>query len=141
MPDLQFSTDIYRPPEAVFGVLADIAHYSAWLPPSKTYVGTVDISDMPIKQGTTYVDKNTNGDMQGDIRAYQPPSLIVFHQHSKMPDIDITIHYALTPIPQGTRLDRTTSLVFSGIFKLIQPLAVPRIREENALLKMIMIDL
>ena len=132
MPDLQFSTEIHRPPEVVFEALADITHYSRWLPPSKTYIGTVDISELPIKQGTTYVDKNTTGDMRGDVREYQPYTGIAFHQVGKRPDIEITVRYRLTPIAQGTRLERTTSIAFSGVYRLLQPIAVPRIRQENA---------
>ena len=131
MPDIHVSVDIQRPPEAVFNLLADIAHYSQWLPPSQTYIETTNISDMPIKQGTTYVDRNTTGDMQGDVREYQPYSRIVFHQVGKNPNIEITADYRLTPIVQGTRLERTTILVVSGIFRLIQPIAARRTRAEN----------
>jgi uncharacterized protein YndB with AHSA1/START domain len=131
MPDIHVSVDINRPPEAVFNALADIAHYRNWLPPSKTYIETTDISDMPIKLGTTYVDKNTTGSMDGHVDEFQPNSRIVFHQIGKKPNIEITAAYQLTPIPQGTHLERTTILVMSGIFRLIQPIAVSRTRADN----------
>ena len=51
MPDMHFSLDIQRPPEAVFNLIADIAHYSRWLPPSKTYVENDRYFGSPIKAG------------------------------------------------------------------------------------------
>lgn len=131
MPDIHVSVDINRPPEVVFNRLADIAHYRDWLPPSQTYVGTTDISDMPIKQGTTYIDTSTTGSMNGHVDEYEPFARIVFHQIGKNPNIEIVAAYQLTPIPQGTRIERTTHLVLSGIYKLIQPIAVSRTRAEN----------
>ena len=97
MPDIHVSVDIQRPPEAVFKLLADIAHYRDWLPPSKTYVETTDISDTPLRQGTTYVDKNTNGTMYGSVLEYQPYSRIVFQQTGKNPHVEVTARYQLTP--------------------------------------------
>ena len=131
MPDIHVSVDIQRPPEAVFNLLADVAHYSNWLPPSKTYIETTDISDTPVRQGTTYVDKNTTGTMLGHVDAYQPYSRIVFHQIGKNPNIEITAAYQLTPIPQGTHLERTSTIILTGLFRLIQPLAVRRTLAEN----------
>ena len=131
MPDIHISVDINRPPEAVFNLLADIAHYSKWLPPSKTYIETTDISDMPIRQGTTYVDKNTNGVMLGHVDEYQPYSRIVFHQIGKNPNVEVRAQYQLSPTSQGTHLERTTTVVMSGIFRLLQPIGVRQVRAEN----------
>jgi len=132
MPDIHLSTDIKRPPEAVFNLLADIAHYHKWLPPSRTYVETTDISDMPIKQGTTYVDKNTNGAMVGDVREYRPYTRIAFHQIGKNPNVEVTASYLLSPTPEGTHLERTTTVEMTGFWRLLQPIAVRQIRAENA---------
>jgi uncharacterized protein YndB with AHSA1/START domain len=131
MADIHLSVDIQRPPEDVFNLLADIAHYQRWLPPSKTYIETTDISDMPIKQGTTYVDKNTNGVMMGTVQEYQPNSLIVFHQVGKNPNVDITARYELSPKGQGTHLERTTMMSMSGLWRLLQPIAARQVQAEN----------
>ncbi|MBI1258272.1 MAG: hypothetical protein GC204_12435 [Chloroflexi bacterium] len=131
MTDIHVSVDIQRPPEAVFNLLADIAHYRDWLPPSKTYVETTDISDTPLREGTTYVDKNTNGTMIGEVREYQPYSRIVFYQIGRNPHVEVTTRYQLTPTPQGTHLERTSTVVLSGIYRLLQPLGVRQVRAEN----------
>jgi len=130
MPDLHYSLDINRPPEAVFTLIADIAHYSQWLPPSKTYVETT-VSESPIKAGSTYLDKNTSGMLYGEVLEYEPYTRVAFHQATKPPSIDITIHYVFSPLNSGTHLERTTSIVTSGFYRLLQPLVVARIREEN----------
>ncbi|HEX7975777.1 MAG TPA: SRPBCC family protein [Anaerolineales bacterium] len=131
MPDLHFSIEINRSPEAVFNSIADLANYRRWLPPSKTYAETIDISDLPIKAGTTYRDKNTTNIMLGEVRAYTPYSLIVFHQATEKPSLDITIRYELSLAGSGTRLARTTTIATFGLLRLIQPILVRRIRQEN----------
>ncbi|MFN8451443.1 MAG: SRPBCC family protein [Anaerolineae bacterium] len=131
MPDIHLSVDIERPPEAVFDLLADIAHYHRWLPPSKTYSETVEISDSPIKQGTTYVDRNSTNVLYGEVIEYQPPTRIVFHQASEKPGLDVTIRYVLTPTASGTHLERTTTIRTARLLRLLQRLVVQRIREEN----------
>jgi len=131
MPDLHLSTEINRPAEDVFNLVADLAHYSRWLPPSKTYMETSEISDTPIKQGTTYVDKNTSNTMHGEIREFAPYSRIVFHQTSKGRDLDITARYDLSPHGNGTHLARTVTISTAGILRLLQPIVVSRTRQEN----------
>lgn len=131
MPELHFSVDINRPPEAVFNLIADVAHYSRWLPPSKTYVETLDLSDSPIKQGTTYVDKNASNVMRGEVSECTPYSRIVFHQATKDRSLDITIHYDFAAKGKGTHLARTVTIATGGILRLLQPIVVSRTRQEN----------
>jgi len=97
MPDLHFSTEINCPAEDVFNLIADLAHYSQWLPPSNTYAETLDISESPVKVGSTYVDKNRLNTTYGDVPECAPYSRIVFHQATKRPGLDITATYDLTP--------------------------------------------
>jgi len=131
LADLHFSIEINRPPEAVFRLIADLANYHRWLPPSKTYAATVDISDTPIQAGTTYRDKNTSNVLLGEVRAYSPYSLIVFHQGTEKKSLDITIRYELSPSGNGTRLERTTTITTFGVLRLLQPIVVGQIRQEN----------
>ncbi len=132
MADLHFSLDIHAAPEAVFGLIADLANYRRWLPPSKTYAETVDISDTPVRAGATYRDRNTSNTMLGEVRGYQPYSLIEFHQHTVRPGLDITVRYQLSPLAGGTHLERTTSIHTAGLLRLLQPIVVSRTRQENA---------
>jgi uncharacterized protein YndB with AHSA1/START domain len=131
LPDIHLSLDIERPPKAVFELLADIAHYRRWLPPSKTYSETVDISDSSVKQGTTYLDRNSTNVLHGEVTAYQPHSQITFHQATPKPGLDVTVRYELSPTAEGTHLERTTSVRTGGILRLLQPIVVRRTRQEN----------
>ncbi len=131
MPEIHVSSEISRPPEAVFALIADITHYGRWLSPSSAYRETTDVSDTPIKAGTTYVDKNPRGMMTGQVTEYQPYTRIGFHQTQKNPNLDVTIRYQLTPVAGGTRLERSTTIVASGLARLIQPLVVGMTRREN----------
>ena len=131
MPELRFSIDIKRPPEPIFNLIADLANYSHWLPPSGTYAETKDISDSPVKAGTTYVDKNRLNTMYGKVTQFTPYSVIVFHQATKNPGMAITTRYELSPSVGGTHLIRTTTIELRGVYRLLQPMIVPPTRKEN----------
>ena len=130
MPELHFSTDIQRPPDVVFNLIADLANYHQWLPPSKIYAATLDITESPVILGTTYRDNNT---MYGKVIAYQPPTLITFRQSTKNPGLDITIRYELSAgnTSDATHLVRTVTVSTARIFRLFQSIAVRGIRQEN----------
>ena len=138
MPELHFSTDINCPAEDVFKLIADLAHYSRWLPPSGTYAETLDISESPVKAGSTYVDRNRLNTMYGTVPECMPNSRIVFHQATKGPSLDITAAYNLTPTGAGTRVERTTTILTSGWLRLLQPFIVRSTGRENERLLQIM---
>src|SRR5258708_860961 len=96
MPELQSSTIIERPPEAVFNLLADFANYSRWLPPSGLYGETLELSDSPIKKGTTYTDKGKTIPLRGIVTEFVPYSRLEFHQSSQKPNFTATIRYDLS---------------------------------------------
>src|SRR5258708_3126042 len=131
MPELYFSTAINCPAEDVFNLIADLAHYRRWLPPSNTYAETLDISESPVKAGSTYVDKNRLLTMYGSVPECKPYSRIVFHQATKNPGLDITAAYVLTPTGTATRVERTTTLVTAGWLRLLEPLLVLSTGREN----------
>lgn len=132
MPDIHLTVDINRPPQAVFELIADIAHYRRWLAISQNYVDTINISDTPIKVGTTYIDQTpTRVVLHGEVREYQPYSRIVFFQESQQDGLHVTISYALSPTGNGTHVERTTNVRTSKSLRLLQPLVVRRIRGEN----------
>ena len=130
MPELRFSTDIQRPPDVVFNLIADLTNYHQWLSPSKIYAATRDITKSPVMLGTTYRDNNT---MYGKVIAYQPPTLITFRQSTKNPGLDITIRYELSAGNTGseTHLVRTATVATRRLFRLFQLIAVSGIRQEN----------
>jgi uncharacterized protein YndB with AHSA1/START domain len=127
----RLSVDIAAPPEAVFAVLADLPGYAGWLARSRTYRATVEVSDTPVRPGSTYRDHISGDVMHGEVVACEPPRLIVFRQRSGRGDLDITIRYELTPSGSGTRLDRTGTILTRGRYRLAHPVVLAVTKREN----------
>ena len=64
---LTFETSIRASAERVFEVLADFRSYDRWLPRSSAFHGTTEISDDPIRLGTTYVEPGPTGVRRGRV--------------------------------------------------------------------------
>jgi uncharacterized protein YndB with AHSA1/START domain len=133
MPDFTFSATINAAPEAIFDLLQDIAHYDRWLPTSNLYVGVIDISDTPIKLGTTYIDQGKSTRMQGKIIAYEPPKHLGFQQTQKLlgGELTVTAVYHLTPVSAGTQLTRETTVQTTGLLRLLRFYLLRTIKPEN----------
>jgi uncharacterized protein YndB with AHSA1/START domain len=127
----RLSVEIAAPPEAVFAVLADLPGYAGWLARSTTYRATVDVSDTPVRQGSTYRDHISGDTMHGEVLECAPPRLLVFRQRSGRGDLDITIRYELTPVGSATRLDRTGTILTRGRYRLAHPMVVAVTKREN----------
>ena len=138
MPILHFATTINAPPQAVFDCLADFAHYDHWLPPSDMYKSVMQVSDNPVKLGSTYVDKGTNSTMHGSVTVYQPPQKITFHQVTqikllmvKLAGLEVTIAYQLTADGAGTNVERDVTVQASGLLALLQSRLLTGITAES----------
>lgn len=124
--------------QQVFNFIANIADYSTWLPNSKTFYGIRHISDNPIRQGTTYTDGQGVLTMHGKVEKHKPDQQITFYQTSNFralglipSGMDITIDYVLIQEHTGTTVIRNYEVEFRGILRLIRPVIVSRISEEN----------
>ena len=134
MPTLHFATTISAPPEVVFDRLADLAHYDQWLTPSNLYKTALEITDSPVRQGTTYVD---NG-LHGEVTVCQPPQSLTFHQVTNLKlagfipaGVDITIAYQLRAEGVGTNLTRDVNVQIGGVARLMQSRLLKSIAAEN----------
>jgi uncharacterized protein YndB with AHSA1/START domain len=130
---MDFTIDIARPVEQVFTLLADLPNYPRWLPPSGLYAATTQVSDIPIRLGTTYVDGAKQITLRGSVTEYRPPHALAFHQETRSPlgRLSIEIHYRLEAQGAGTRVYRTATPHFFGALALLRPLIVRSIRREN----------
>ncbi len=129
MPKLNFRTEINSPMGRVFQLITDLKRYNQWLPASRLYTAVSDVSQEPVRLGTTYVD-NGSVAMMGEVTAFHPPAHITFSQTS--PNVDLTIHYMLATIDKRTRVARDVDFQPKGMLtKLFAPLAMGRIRKEN----------
>jgi uncharacterized protein YndB with AHSA1/START domain len=136
MPELRFEIEIAAPAETVFDLIADLRGYDRWLPRSKDFPGTTEISDGPVGVGTTYVEDASTGVRRGRITEFERPRRIVFDQPMSLKPrfmgvIRIVASYDLDPRGDSVHLRRVVTLDFPLAIKPAQPLVVPRFRREN----------
>lgn len=138
MTTLHFETTITAPAHAIFELIADFAHYDRWLPGSGLYEATVELSESPVRLGTTYVDKGTSSVMHGQVIVYQPPERISFHQQTRLKllglipaGLDVTIGYTLVAVENATQVKREVNVAVSGALRLVQQALVSRISAES----------
>lgn len=137
MATMHSAVDIARQPNEVFDLIADLAHYGAWLPPSRTFSNVIQLNSGPVKLGTAYVDQGPSLVFHGEVIEFQPPARMTFYQATRSSvltfnaGMNITIDYGLHPIRAGTRVERMLTLDTLGFFTLLQPLLRRAIRQEN----------
>jgi uncharacterized protein YndB with AHSA1/START domain len=129
---MDFSIDVTSPIERVFDLLADLPNYPQWLPPSGLYA-TTEVSETPIRLGTTYIDRSKQGPLHGRVTAYQRPHVLGFHQEAQwaLGRLIVDIHYQLENRDGTTRVQRTTAPQLSGALALVRPVVIRSIRHEN----------
>jgi uncharacterized protein YndB with AHSA1/START domain len=136
MGEMRFTILVEAPAEEIFAVIADVAGYATWLPGSKSFGVTTDISPLPVGLGTTYVDAGPAGVRRGEVTAYEPPGRICFHQPMDVAGplrgtIDIHLCHTLEPTDGATRVGRELTLGIPGALKLATPLIKGMFRKEN----------
>lgn len=137
MPPRQFCIGIDSPIDRVFNLITDLKNYDKWLPPSNIFYEIKQISDNPVKLGTTYIDQGASTAMRGKIIELHPSTDVTFHQTTQFKMLlfnarmDIQIQYTLETVENKTRVTRDFTLNVQGILKLMQPVLVSTIRKEN----------
>ncbi len=136
MSKMRFTIQIEAPAERIFPVIADLAAYPTWLPGSKAFGGTTDISPLPVGLGTTYVDAGPAGVRRGEVTVYEPPRRICFHQPMEVAGpvrgtIDIHLCHGLEPADGATRVARELELGIPTALKLATPFIRRMFGKEN----------
>ena len=136
--DLRFTSEIHGPAETIFDVVADMPNYGRWLPDTKAFGGTVNVTPYPVRLGTTYLDAGPV-EKPGKVTEFDRPRHIGFH-HTVMvrqallkTDIDARIRYTLTPKDGGTFVLRELELLLNlpTLYKLASPFILRSFRTEN----------
>jgi uncharacterized protein YndB with AHSA1/START domain len=133
---LVLEKDIRGSAEAVFDTIVDLRGYGRWLGSSTEYSGTAEISDDPVKAGTTYVEPSPSGVRRGTVTELDRPARVTFHQPMTLKPaflgvIDIHVTYTLTPGAGGVHLRRVVALGLGPPMRLLRPVVVPRFRKES----------
>lgn len=137
MVQIRQDVDIDASAETVFGVLADLRGYDAWLTGSRSYAGTVEVSGGTVGLGTTYTEPGPFGVRQGMVTEYEPPTRLTFGQPMTMKPrflgtIGISVALELTELtPTSVHLSRVVTLTVDWPLKLVRPLVVRQFRTES----------
>jgi uncharacterized protein YndB with AHSA1/START domain len=129
-------TDIAGSPEAVFDAITDLRGYGRWLGESGEYGGTAEISDDPVRAGTTYTEPSSSGTRHGTVTELERPARVTFHQPMTLRPgflgvLDIVVTYTLTPGAEGVHLRRVVTLGLAQPMTLLRALVIPRFRRES----------
>ena len=85
-------TVIQRPLSEVFERLADLPGYRRWMHRTGLFRRCELTSNMPIREGTTYVDATRMGTFEGKVTEFVPPTRIAFQE---------TLHWFGSPMTQA----------------------------------------
>jgi uncharacterized protein YndB with AHSA1/START domain len=73
-------TVIQRPVNEVFERLADLPGYRRWMHRTGLFRGVRGEIDVPIREGTTYVDSTRMGSFMGEVTEFVPPTRLAFRE-------------------------------------------------------------
>jgi uncharacterized protein YndB with AHSA1/START domain len=121
---------IARPIEDVFAFLSDLENIPKW---NYAIVETRKISEGPVGVGTTYHQVRSvprRSEERLEITTYNPPRQLQIR--GQLGPFASRLIYALDAIPEGTRVTNTVELELGGPGRLLERVAVPRVREAVA---------
>ncbi len=109
--------------ERIFEVIADLNGQDRWLTRSSVFRGTVDVSDNPVRLGSTYREPSPQGVRHGEVIEFEPPMRITFHHPLRLRPfgrIDFVQRYTLEPLGEMTLVRRVAVV---GIPAYLRPAA------------------
>lgn len=122
---------IARPPAEVFDALTRLRSLRERIGGSSTYAGTLDVSDDPVRVGSTYADRTPIGRLRGEVLELEDGRRVVFRQALPSGALDVRITYDLEPVAAGTRLVRTGEITTRRWLAFVHPLVAGATRAEN----------
>ncbi|NEI72262.1 hypothetical protein GR212_22005 [Rhizobium lusitanum] len=136
MESFVWETSIAASADDVFSLLADLRAYDRWLPNSTAYHGTLQISDEPIKVGTTYVEPGPFGTRHGTVTSLIRPGELDFEQPMTMKPrfmgtIGIQLFHRIAVEGETVRLMRRLELSFHGPVRFLKSPIIRAFMKEN----------
>jgi uncharacterized protein YndB with AHSA1/START domain len=134
MADIEITTEVKRPVEEVFKLVADIPNYSKWVSQiSPMFIENKVSPPGPVGVGTTFEDKLQFGRAVGEVVEYKPSERIVIEQ-KWYPDSHVSVmrvEYYFEPLNGGTRLTHRFDVAPVEIFAPMKTALTEFCREER----------
>jgi uncharacterized protein YndB with AHSA1/START domain len=116
---------VARPIEQVFERATDLSQYAEWMPHNGVFKTCSDVSEGPVRPGTTYLDRGRMGSFHGVVSEFERPSRVTYKETLRWfgaPVVVARIEYAFSPDPRGTAVHHVAESELHGVFKLMRPM-------------------
>ena len=128
-------TVIRRPAGEVFERLADMPGYRQWMHRDGVFGGTELTSPLPIRAGTTYVDRTRMGRYIGEVTEHVPSTRLAFSETFSLfgrPVSRARPSYVLEPDGDSTVVHHTAEADLYGPMRLFKPAAAWMVNRERS---------
>ena len=128
-------TVIRRPANEVFERLADLPGYREWMHRDGVFGGTELTSALPVRPGTTYVDRTRMGRFVGEVTEHVPTSRLAFSETFSIfghPLTQARPSYVLEVDGDSTVVHHTAEAELYGVARLFKPVAARIVTRERS---------
>jgi uncharacterized protein YndB with AHSA1/START domain len=125
---------IQRPVDAVFERLADLSGYGRWMHRRGLFRRCAQISEGPVRQGTTYFDATRMGTFVGEVTEFTSPSRLAFSETLRWfgsPVSRARPEYTLVADGERTVVHHIAVGELFGAFRLMKPAAALMAKVER----------
>lgn len=133
--EIPCEAEIHSDAGRIFDLITDLRGQEGWLSKSASFRGTTEVSENPVRLGTTYVEREPMGVRRGEVTEFERPAKITFHHPMKMRaglgTMDIVLRYTLTPQGDATLVRRAATITLPWQLKLVRPIVVRTFRGES----------
>lgn len=134
MADIEIKTEVKRPVEEVFKLVADIQNYAKWVSPkSPMFIENKVSPPGPVGVGTTFEDRLRFGKAVGKVIEFKPSKRIVIEQkwYPESHVSEMRVEYYFEPVNGSTRLTHRFDVAPVEIFTPMKAALTQFCREER----------
>ncbi|WP_082620050.1 SRPBCC family protein [Terrabacter sp. Soil811] len=128
-------TVIRRPASEVFERLADLPGYRQWMHRDGVFGGTELTSALPVRAGTTYVDRTRMGRFVGEVTEHVPSTRLAFSETFSIFGHSLTQarpRYLLEVDGDSTVIHHTAEAELYGVARAFKPVAARIVTRERS---------
>ena len=128
-------TVIRRPASEVFERLADLPGYRQWMHRDGVFGGTDLTSALPVRSGTTYVDRTRMGRFVGEVTEHVPSTRLAFSETFSIFGHSLTQarpRYLLEVDGDSTVVHHTAEAELYGVARAFKPVAARIVTRERS---------